>query len=974
MKKIEETSRDPNYRFWASKIVLILAFGLQLPFVSCFLFYCEFTYFLYKPATIMLNLQTSFKNYRKRSRSSGLSSSESHQTCTLSSQGSESVSPKLTPKAQQTITETNIPRKGNKKFKILYRKFSNKKNKTWEGDGELILNLSSNIATIKNEDDIVIGKLKEADKVIYKGVFKCHSMEFELDDEIFYSKEPKLNLSAAPKSLLQNQPIKISKNISTSKPFVSPIIRKQAQIFSSEIEKSTPITLNSTVTPNSIQKSVKTKKKQAHNNEPLYDIGNVQNPLFMPDLPVSIDMSEKPRKVVVDPSLSVKLRPHQRDGVTFLYSCLMGLKSDDIRGAILADEMGLGKTLQTITLIWTLLRQSPIADSKPVINKVLICCPVSLVSNWKNEFTKWLGLNRVNVLTINSNKYQNEKQDIELFGRNNVYQVMIIGYEKMQSMSEYLSQVKFDLLVCDEGHRLKTGGNKTMKTLESFNIRRRILLSGTPIQNDLVEFYTMAHFTNPGIFGELKNFQKEFIKTILDSRDSNCTNTSLINKGKEKSKELVKISNKFILRRSNLELTKYLPKRSDYIILVPPSSLQLQLFETIMNSDRFKNTVDDDDETSSSLGGSFNLITTFRKLCNSPSLLKDDDFFLEVSGRKSNSLDDVNFRQQLSKKVKSGKLIVLIKLLGVIHSNGDEKVVVVSNFTATLNIIEALFKSLNLEFLRLDGSTPSNERSKIVDKFNKSDSSKVFALLLSAKAGGTGLNLVGASRIILFDNDWNPAVDLQAIARIHRDGQKREVKTYRLLTNGCIDEKIFQRQLVKQDLSDRFVDQKGGEKELFDRNELKDIFNVQLDKLKHMNYCNTHEMMMCDCKGDGSVMINGRYYNDSSDDEDNDDSSKQKDDDESDSDDNEESRERKKEIMNFMSALTYSQKYPKQNEKDQLQIMKRTKIRRCLKGYRHINPLDSDCKFIETDDSLLNILLNGQDKEKPLISFVFGKY
>ena len=924
-----------------------------------------------------MNLNTPYTLYRKRPLSAR-SQKSSQNTSLLASPTAQRPSRSIgnhsnsntnkvsssTNNSSSSFSNTSIS-----KFNVLYRKFTTKKNKTWEGDAVLSLNSSTNFATIRNEDDVVIGRIKEADKVIFKGCFKCSGFEFELDDEIIYSKVPKLNLSSTP-GHVPHSVIRAHKPSSFKSPLIvgavehlSPDIihsnnslEERASEKENKSEDDSAPTHRKTAGSSTLYQSRKISAPDA----PLYDISNVEDPLFMPDLPKSIDISEKPRRVVVDPSISSKLRPHQREGVKFLYSCLMGLKSPDMRGAILADEMGLGKTLQTITLIWTLLRQSPIAGQKPTINKVLICCPVSLVNNWKSEFSKWLGLNRLNVLTINSNKYQNEKQDIELFGRNNVYQVMIMGYEKMQSMSDLLSCVRFDLLVCDEGHRLKNSENKTMKTLESFNIRRRILLSGTPIQNDLVEFYTMANFTNPGIFGDLKTFQKEFIKPILDSRDPNCRNEKFIKNGKKKSRALVDKTNNFILRRSNFELTKYLPKRSDYIILVPPTLLQLQLLKTVIETKKFKSLIELDEPVSGgTTGGAFNLINTFRKICNSPSLLKDDSFFLEVCERNSDSMDDVNFRKQLSKKVKSGKLLLLIKLLGMLHSGGEEKVVIVSNFTATLDIIESLFRSLNLVFLRLDGSTASNERSKIVDKFNKSSPDKVFALLLSAKAGGIGLNLVGASRIVLYDNDWNPAVDLQAIARIHRDGQKKEVKIYRLLTNGCIDEKIFQRQLAKQDLSDRFVDQGGGEKELFDRSELKDIFNVQFDKVEGYDYSNTHEMMMCECKGDGITTMDDPCSDEK----------------------NEEAEveiapdltsQRKVEVMKFVSALTFADHY-KVEEENALD-MKRQQLRRCMKGYRHLNPVSAANRDFRTDDAVLNRLLNEQDKAKPLVSFVFGKY
>ncbi|TID21199.1 hypothetical protein CANINC_003479 [Pichia inconspicua] len=895
----------------------------------------------------MLNLSTSYSKYKKRplSRSFTRSSTENSQNETKRETLAEARHLDRNVNTESNNNKSSMEKGSStstrsKKYSVLFRKYSQKKNKIWEGDGSLILNCNLDTAVIYDDDGNQLAKVKSAEKTIFKGIFSSCGYEFEVDCEESVSKVPKISLNSGINHMkVAHKPI-LTK-------FVSPL--KHTQPLPSESSESRKL-IQLPITP-SLQNLKQNVIKDP--SQPLYDISKTINPLFMPDLPRSIDNSELQKKVVVDPSLSVKLRPHQREGITFMYSCLMGLKASNIRGVILADEMGLGKTLQTITLIWTLLRQSPIANTKPVIDKVLICCPVSLVSNWKKEFEKWLGINRLGVLVIYNNKYSDEKQDIELFGRNKVYQVLIIGYEKMQSMSESLSKIKFDLLVCDEGHRLKNNENKTMKTLESFKIRKRIILTGTPIQNDLQEFYTIANFTNNGILGDLKSFQKDYIKPILESRDSNCNNTMLIKKGKEKSAKLLALTNLFILRRSNEEMSKYLPKRSDYILLVPPTPLQLQLFQSIISTRKFKMFLSDEGENSTSISA-FNLINTFRKICNSPSLLKDDGFFLELCERNTDSPEDKDFRNQLGKKIKSGKILLLIKILGLLHSEGKEKVIIVSNFTSTLDIIESLFKSLNLKFSRLDGATPSNERGKLVENFNKTTPEQCFAMLLSAKAGGVGLNLIGASRLILFDNDWNPAVDLQAIARIHRDGQAKEVKVYRLLTNGCIDEKIFQRQLIKQDLSDRFLDKKGGEKELFDRSEVKDIFSVQFERMSDQTYSNTHEMMCCDCNGGGDLLI------------------QETSDQEEVSTDSHDTDSEQNKRPTFMTALSFSQNYTEDTEKVKIDLSKKKKLRRCLSGYRHINP--SRTSTVKVDDDILNQLLASQNKVRPLVSFVFGKY
>ncbi|GMG34130.1 unnamed protein product [Ambrosiozyma monospora] len=397
-----------------------------------------------------------------------------------------------------------------------------------------------------------------------------------------------------------------------------------------------------------LRNSLKSKNK----HEPLYDITS-ENSFILPRPPNGKEFEI--RDIVVDPGLANSLRPHQKEGVKFLYECVMGYRDFKGQGAILADEMGLGKTLQTITLVWTLCRQNPHIGEGPIAKKTLICCPVSLITTWKNEFKKWLGINKINVLTIGGkNKYSNDKDDIDGFAKTKVYQVLIMGYEKMQSMAKQLKEVDFDLLVCDEGHRLKNSSNKVMQALESFNIKRRIVVTGTPIQNDLQEFYTIINFINPGILGEQKQFQKDFANPILRSREANCSNPRVIERGEQKSKELIKLTKLFILRRTNEEIAKFLPKKSDYIIFVPPTNLQLVLFDVVSKADNFEDILE-----SRNMNQSLKLINTFRKICNSPSILKNDTFFMEVSGPKMN---DSNFKSGLAKKVRSGKVNLLVKL------------------------------------------------------------------------------------------------------------------------------------------------------------------------------------------------------------------------------------------------------------------------------------------------------------------------
>lgn len=203
----------------------------------------------------------------------------------------------------------------------------------------------------------------------------------------------------------------------------------------------------------------------------------------------------------------------------------------------------------------------------------------------------------------------------------------------------------------------------------------------------------------------------------------------------------------------------------------------------------------------------------------------------------------------------SGKLCVLHDLLHEIHKR-QEKLVLISYHTKTLDLLQGWINHLNFTYCRLDGTTPSNARNAIVEDFNNPEKD-LFIFLLSAKAGGVGLNLIGASRLVLFDNDWNPASDLQAMSRIWRDGQKKGVFIYRFILAASIEEKIFQRQLSKVALSGCVVDQNSKKEKLkLSNEELKDLFSIQ----HSIDVCATHELLNCSCNGDGEVSFRFKFY------------------------------------------------------------------------------------------------------------------
>ncbi|KAJ3749171.1 SNF2 family N-terminal domain-containing protein [Lentinula detonsa] len=548
--------------------------------------------------------------------------------------------------------------------------------------------------------------------------------------------------------------------------------------------------------------------------------------------------------VVLDPILARRLRPHQREGVKFMYECVMGLRKHEGQGCILADEMGLGKTLQTITLIWTLLRQNPYSGAGPIISKALIVCPVSVINNWKAEFHKWLGRDRVGVSVCDR-----DSVTVKTFASSPRQQVLIVGYERLRNVMKEIATCGVGLVICDEGHRLKSSKAKTSTVFKQLSTLRRVILSGTPIQNDLGEFHSMVDFCNPGLLDEYSAFRRLYEIPILKSRAPGCT-TKELELGEKRSAQLSNIAKSFVLRREATILGNYLPPKHEYVVFVTPTVLQLEIFAQVLDP----NKVDDFIE-SNSTAESLALINILTKISSSPILLKaamdKNQSRNNVEGlQRTNIWEALKLlpsHSQIEDMSLSGKLIALSKLLAFIKQESEEKCVVVSHYTSTLNILESFCKKKNYSYFRLDGQTPAAKRQEYLTTFNKTNQKTSFIFLLSSKAGGTGINLIGGSRLCLFDSDWNPSHDLQAMARCHRDGQKRPVFIYRFLTTGTIDEKIYQRQIIKLGLSNALMgsdNSKANSKaDSFTRKDLRDIFRVHPDTSS-----NTHDLLECRCE------------------------------------------------------------------------------------------------------------------------------
>ncbi|KAI5063036.1 hypothetical protein GOP47_0021583 [Adiantum capillus-veneris] len=570
-------------------------------------------------------------------------------------------------------------------------------------------------------------------------------------------------------------------------------------------------------------------------------------------------LSDDCAPVVVDPYLAAKLRPHQREGVQFMYECVMGLRSPLFTGCLLADEMGLGKTIQVIALIWTLIQQSSGQGNKCLssFKHMIVVCPSSLVQNWGNEVKKWLGTERLKALVVYAGLPKEVEQKILDFKNGKTHPLLITSYELLRKHQDLLASSKPGLLVCDEAHRLKnSAGNKTISALLALNCPRRVLLTGTPVQNDLNEFYAMVDFANPNLLGPLSAFKRLYTEPIELSRDRDASDEQK-QVGQARFLELQGRTKFYILRRTAAINKGYLPAKTEYLVFCRLQPLQVSLYETFVRSQFVTKLF----LSETSAANVLTAIGVLRKLCNHPRLVLDD---ISKKGWES-SLQHCNYTEDLAcirsdegssstssistqyASSLSGKLDCLRALLSATFDNASTdltgKVVVVSNFTQTLNFVQGLCEWKGWKWLRLDGATLVADRQKLVDRFNSGfGGERVF--LLSSKAGGMGLNLVGANRLILFDPDWNPATDAQAMARIWREGQRKAVIIYRLFATGSIEEKIYQRQMVKGEIASTVEDNvecknKSSGGRYFSREELRELFSLNKE-----TQCDTYDLLL----------------------------------------------------------------------------------------------------------------------------------
>ncbi|XP_030037520.2 transcriptional regulator ATRX homolog isoform X1 [Manduca sexta] len=647
---------------------------------------------------------------------------------------------------------------------------------------------------------------------------------------------------------------------------------------------------------------------------------------------LDFDPDTKEPLIEVDRGLVKKLKPHQANGIKFMWDAcfesVKRIKKDKGSGCILAHCMGLGKTLQVISLAHTLLTHGALTG----VRRVLVVCPLSTVLNWVNEFRLWLKHAEndfhVDVYELSRHK-QNTDRASQLGQWFECGGVCVLGYEMFRNLSadnvkkfrkkmlkifqESLVDPGPDLVVCDEGHLLKNEKTSLSQSMNRVKTRRRIVLTGTPLQNNLKEYYCMVQFVKPNLLGKYNEYLNRFVNPITNGQYTDSTEHD-IRVMKRRSHVLHKMLDGAVQRRDYGVLAPFLPPKHEYVLFITLSEVQVKLYQYYLdnysrrplagkssgflfpdfqslqriwthplvlkyNSERYeimqqKKREREEDESEGSLvdfidDDSTPEATSTEESTDELSDMSDDSRKrnkkkkttkkskakdTRVAPRRGTRANPVEQEEEipelevveaknenptewwiklvtddeLEDMRNSHKLVLLFDILRQCETIGD-KLLVFSQSLYSLDLIEHFLGKVDeatqegrideklgghvgswspgLDYFRLDGSTSCENRSTWCKNFNKEDNPRARLFLISTRAGGLGINLVAANRVVIFDVSWNPSHDVQSIFRVYRFGQKKPCYIYRFLAMGTMEEKIYERQVTKQAISKRVIDE-----------------------------------------------------------------------------------------------------------------------------------------------------------------------
>ena len=470
------------------------------------------------------------------------------------------------------------------------------------------------------------------------------------------------------------------------------------------------------------------------------------------------------------------LKEYQLKGLQWMVS----LFNNHLNG-ILADEMGLGKTIQTISLLTYLY------ETKNVHGPFLVIVPLSTLSNWTNEFDKWAPTLR----TVSFKGTPAERKLKQATIKSGNFDVVVTTFEYIIKEKALLSKVKWVHMIIDEGHRMKNAQSKLSLTLNTYyHSDYRLILTGTPLQNNLPELWALLNFVLPKIFNSVKSFDEWF-----NTPFANTGGQDKIELSEEETllviRRLHKVLRPFLLRRLKKDVEKDLPDKVEKVIKCKMSGLQQIMYQQMLKHRRLY-IGDHTNKKMVGLRGFNNQLMQLKKICNHPFV------FEEVE-------DQINPTRETNVNIwrVAGKFELLERVLPKLKATGH-RALIFFQMTQIMDIMEDFLRFMDIKYLRLDGHTKSDERSELLRLFNAPDS-EYFCFILSTRAGGLGLNLQTADTVIIFDTDWNPHQDLQAQDRAHRIGQKNEVRILRLITEHSVEEAILEKAHKKLDIDGKVI-------------------------------------------------------------------------------------------------------------------------------------------------------------------------
>ncbi|KAM9271859.1 helicase ARIP4 isoform 2-T2 [Cariama cristata] len=600
---------------------------------------------------------------------------------------------------------------------------------------------------------------------------------------------------------------------------------------------------------------------------------------------VNINHPPNEEDIFLAPQLAHAVKPHQIGGIRFLYDNLVEslerFKTSSGFGCILAHSMGLGKTIQVISFLDVLFRHT---EAKTVLAIV----PVNTLQNWLAEFNMWLPAPENLPADYNSKDIQPRTFKVHILNdehkttaaRAKVVNdwvmeggVLLMGYEMYRLLSlkksfatgrkkktkkqtgpviidldeedrqqellkgieKALSRPGPDVVICDEGHRIKNCHASTSQALKNIRSRRRVVLTGYPLQNNLIEYWCMVDFVRPDFLGSRQEFSNMFERPILNGQciDSTPQDVRLM---RYRSHVLHSLLEGFVQRRGHNVLKVQLPSKEEHVILIwnhPDVLYEALQKENLAN----EQDLDVDDlgtaSTNSRCQPQGIKVKTESNALASPVGEATNSKFLQSVGfnpfqERANQVvtyewaKDILCDYQTGVLENSPKMVLLFHLIEESVKLGD-KILVFSQSLSTLSVIEEFLAKRpmpsppgsdggvhnwvrNINYYRLDGSTSASERERLINQFNDPSNTSVWLFLLSTRAGCLGVNLIGANRVVVFDASWNPCHDAQAVCRVYRYGQKKPCHIYRLVSDYTLEKKIYDRQISKQGMSDRVVD------------------------------------------------------------------------------------------------------------------------------------------------------------------------